>query len=586
MGQTQIGSNVVSYQANGHGVAAALESDGVLNYFDAAGKHYEDRDVVKYALGNDNTVYDLNSGGTLAVNGTPGWGNTRDFALDATGTLYWLGTGGLLQKQVAGGWQDIGVGMVKFGFRSDGSVFSLGSDGWLYQDGQRGWANTRDFAISPGGQVYWLGNDASNHLLQKQVPGGWQDVASGVVKFGFRSDGSVFSLGSDGWLYQDGQRGWANTRDFAIGPSGQVYWLGTGGLLQKQVPGGWLNLDTGVRSFAVAADGTLYVLEGGGNLYRHTAASITDRQLWYSGVSSFSLAADGVTLNVALAWQRLSLPQDAPNLRAGLLIDLSSTPALWDPLQWAAHAPRPADVRQELAGVCTIDSALASAAAQGLDLAGRMRYLGNSVYRVSLWTGDQDVYFDGKVYATDAAPVIERVTDTVAGQTVTHDRVTSFWALLYQRAYLQSHGVTDWATDDYRTWEGITWPIVGRPSWTSPKNAIAALVGRRDLNNWDADDAGDDPLTNLRDQLAHGAIVTVETKNATDVPLGSNTYGATNSGNHECAVLGVDASGSVHLYNPWGLTPSDTGYAYWKGDFSISWAEFTAHFHTFTTGQF
>jgi hypothetical protein len=85
-------------------------------------------------------------------------------------------------------------GLTKFVVGPTGNTYTLDSSGNLDINGAPWEGNTRDFALDSQGTVYWLGNSASNFLLQKQIPGGWLNLDSGVQSIGRADDGNVYYL--------------------------------------------------------------------------------------------------------------------------------------------------------------------------------------------------------------------------------------------------------------------------------------------------------------------------------------------------------------------------------------------------------
>ena len=200
----------------------------------------------KFSIASDGTCYSLMStNSTLYVNGRWAWSNTADFALAPDGTLYWLETaaaGGWLQSKAPGSstWVNVAPNTSKFLIASDGTCYSLMStNNTLYVNGHSAWGNTADFALAPGGTLYWLGTAAAGWWLQIKAPGSstWVNVAPNTSKFLIASDGTCYSLMStNNTLYVNGHGAWGNTADFTLAPDGTLYWLGTaasGGWLQK-----------------------------------------------------------------------------------------------------------------------------------------------------------------------------------------------------------------------------------------------------------------------------------------------------------------------------------------------------------------
>jgi hypothetical protein len=235
----------------------------------------------------------------------------------------------------------------------------------------------------------------------------------------------------------------------------------------------------------------------------------------------------------------------------------------YDPVGYARDGYIYQDVRQRNAGTCVFDSALAAAAARGLNLGAKIQYLGNYQYRVEIERlGSQTITFDGRVYQADAYP------------TVVDGHIVSFWPLLFQRAYLQAYGV------NYRQ-DAIDPPDDAK----KPRFAIFALTnGVKD--NYDADDPGDQPLAHLVQFLQDNRIITVETRARSDNYFASDDNDQIDVDKmHQYAVLGLDTSSSpvrVHMANPWGLTSNDSYYKWWRGDFWCNWSTFTTYFETFT----
>lgn len=85
----------------------------------------------------------INTGGTIDANGqaisgsvlstTGVTGNTRDFAIDANGVLYRLGSDGVLQKQTAGTWQDAATNVSGIALRAGSDLYYLKGDRPLSQ---------------------------------------------------------------------------------------------------------------------------------------------------------------------------------------------------------------------------------------------------------------------------------------------------------------------------------------------------------------------------------------------------------------------------------------------------------------------
>jgi phosphoribosyl-AMP cyclohydrolase len=248
--------------------------------------------------------------------------------------------------------------------------------------------------------------------------------------------------------------------------------------------------------------------------------------------------------------------------------------ARFNPFLWAVNGYQFDDILQGDAGMCTIAAALASAANQGIDLAGRIRYLGGNTYDVLLFEhGWQSVDFDGRVYAWDLQPKTTEIANADNRQTT---RLAEYWPLLFGRAYLQAQGV-NWSIapgQDDEYWENGF--LFFRSPWTSPKNASFAVAGG-DKNNWDTSE-GEVARTHLLNNLALGSVVTVSTLDPRygGQPSGWNWLDRSIGVGHMWAVLALRqnpaAAGGweVEIYNPWGQRRT------------LAWNDFSAGFDTIT----
>ena len=97
----------------------------------------------------------------------------------------------------------------------------------------------------------------------------------------------VYQLQTDGGLYVNGALGWANSKDFALANDGSLYLLNANGSLDRRLGDGkWQNKGTGVSKFALAGSGTVYQLRTDGGLYVNGALS-------WANSKDFALANDG-----------------------------------------------------------------------------------------------------------------------------------------------------------------------------------------------------------------------------------------------------------------------------------------------------
>jgi Ca2+-binding RTX toxin-like protein len=184
--------------------------------------------------------------------------------------------------------------------------------------------------------------------------------------------------------------------------------------------------------------------------------------------------------------------------------------------RWAINGATYDDVKQGGIGSCVFLSGLSSAAAQGMDLASRISYLGNFTYNVKLYNvetqaiDNREVVFNGFIYTK---PDGTRIDPWQADP-------EEFWTILYQRAYVQ---MANYADLDF----------------TDPDDAMYAVTGRSvDTGDWS------DP-TVVKNALADDKVVTAG--NADD------TYKV--YAHHSYTVLDVyQQSGTwyIKLRNPWG----------------------------------
>jgi hypothetical protein len=401
----------------------------------------------------------------------------------------------------------------------------------------------------------------------------------------------VYALKSNGLLMgsDDGRPGhyWSidsGVKEVAVSPSGRVYALKTSGLFMGSDdgrPGYYSSIDSGVKEVAISRSGRVYALKTSGLLMASDVGYAPYFWTVATDVLSIAMNSDG-TVGFISALQKASVPV----LNTGrTAIAYRRQDVVINPYKWAEDGYKPEHIHQYNSGVCTIASALAAAAAAGLDLGSRIQYLGNSQYRVFLYeAGWQTVYFDGTVYDSDLIP---RATGLSVqnGQQVT--RLVDFWPLLFARAYLQYQAHVDWHSDPgsdsnwYHGFLGI------RAPWTSPKNANFAVAGG-DKNNWDTSEGS--ALGHLLDNLRLGSVCTVSTL---DPAFGGQPNHSWNwidrsiGTGHQWAVVGLtqgsDKVWRIQLYNPWGvdsdhgpLDGPDDGYV------TMTWATFIAHFDTIT----
>ena len=99
---------------------------------------------------------------------------------------------------------------------------------------------------------------------------------------------------------------------------------------------------------------------------------------------------------------------------------------------WALNGATATDIHQGDMGNCALLASLSSLALRGVNLSSRIKYLGNYMYTVDMYTQDgkyapQTIKFDGVVYPGDPWP-------SERGE---------YWVLLYRQAFRQLRGTID-----------------------------------------------------------------------------------------------------------------------------------------------
>lgn len=218
-------------------------------------------EVVKSLAASDGRNYALDSSGWLSVDGVRRWENTRDFAVSANGTVYWLGSGGYLARRLSGGaWETLDRDATKFAVSDAGNVYSVGLDGWGNVNGQALWSQTADVTVGGDGSVYW--QNTAGQLYRRATNGAWRFLAADVTKFAVRSDGVAYSLRANHWVNFDSIAVWNATQDFVLTSDQSVVWQGADGSLYKLPSGGtWQLVSRDVAQFAVGQDGAIYALD-------------------------------------------------------------------------------------------------------------------------------------------------------------------------------------------------------------------------------------------------------------------------------------------------------------------------------------
>jgi Ca2+-binding RTX toxin-like protein len=240
--------------------------------------------VVKFIVGDDNRCHHLQGNGEQYIDGVLMWADVRDFALDAQGRLYQLGTNGTLERLTWGvGWTVVETGVRRLAVAANGGIYYLNSSNEVRAEGQVIWAGVKDLAIDSARRVVLLG---TNGVLEKQTSDGWAIVDSGVQKLAVALDGGVLYLNAANEVRTDGRVIWAGIKDLAIDSAGRVVLLGTNGVLERRDSAGWTIVDTGVQKLATASDGRV--------LYLNAANEVrADGQVIWAGVKDFAIDSAG-----------------------------------------------------------------------------------------------------------------------------------------------------------------------------------------------------------------------------------------------------------------------------------------------------
>jgi hypothetical protein len=227
--------------------------------------------------------------------------------------------------------------------------------------------------------------------------------------------------------------------------------------------------------------------------------------------------------------------------------------------QWVVDGISPLDVNQDKSNTCSILATLAAIAENSaVDLAGGIRYLGNSQFEVCLFPENggpaiwQRIEFDGSWTSTDAQPTRERLAVGEAALLPTGvfnpltgkseglplgAVVNEFWPLLYQRAYLEYMGI-NWRDPNPDNWVKNA---PGREAWANSELVAEVITGwRNSTTTYFADLPG---VTEVEKRVALRTRMTSALNAGRIVTFGGL--------GHVYAVLGIDsAAGKITLYDP------------------------------------
>lgn len=182
----QVWNQTQDFSFGNDGTLYWLSTYGLLERTTGQGWQTLGQEVEKYAVSEVNSVYSLHADHWLSVDGVRVWSQTADFSMSLDGSLNWLSTFGLLQRNSGEGWETLGQEVVKYTVGEGNRVYSLQANDWLCVDGIPVWSQTKDFALDVSGSLYWL---STYGLLQRQFEGSWETIERGVAAFELQRSG-------------------------------------------------------------------------------------------------------------------------------------------------------------------------------------------------------------------------------------------------------------------------------------------------------------------------------------------------------------------------------------------------------------
>jgi RHS repeat-associated protein len=276
------------------GTTYQLASDGTLSQLTSSGTTRLDTGVDAIGLSGGNLL-DLEDNGLLYLHSSAGWKlldvGVISFQADASGNVYLLeGNGNLRQYSSTTGTLGIlplGSSVQSIGVTPSGTLYFLDEVGNLRQDTggtvSLVKSSVQSFQLDNSGNLYQL--LATGNLIENA---GATPLASNVLMFWVTGAGVVTDLQRDGTLQQAGATVATGVSSFRVAADGTLFYLTAGNSLMKQ--GSSTPIDTGVSTFTLSGDGSLYELQGGNLLQRNGTVV---RQL-DSGVTALAVGDNGV----------------------------------------------------------------------------------------------------------------------------------------------------------------------------------------------------------------------------------------------------------------------------------------------------
>jgi Ca2+-binding RTX toxin-like protein len=189
----------------------------------------------------------------------------------------------------------------------------------------------------------------------------------------------------------------------------------------------------------------------------------------------------------------------------------------YNPHKFVVNGTTAADIAQQFLGTCSILSGLAGAVRAGIDLAGRITYLGGYNFQVQLFNPDTEAV-DYRIITFDGT--LNKNGDGQREDPLPND-ADEFWTILYQRAYLVMMNDID---EDYE----------------DPEYALYAITGR-EAGTW----FPWDPVA-IQEALAEGKVVIAHHADQTSLIQDDHAYTVWD-------VFFADGQWWITLFNPWGF---------------------------------
>ena len=295
--KTALDAGVAAFVGDGTNVLE-LENGGQLWSYNGQAWAQVDAGVASFG-GNSTNAFILEKNGNLRsfalkTLNAPLATSVAALGVTGTGTAYYLDNTGTMHKDAGGTITSGDSAVASFQLDAAGNLYELLKNGSLYEGSNQTTAlatNVQSFQVTPGGTVTAL----SPTGVLKQ---GGTIVPGNVTAFQVAGNGALYYL-VGGNLFQQGVAAALDTgvASFSLSSAGLLYELTNTNNLVQHHGTATLTLDSNVKSYRVAGNGTLYALETGGALWQLTAAGWGSGPI-DSGVQSIGLAADNTLLDL------------------------------------------------------------------------------------------------------------------------------------------------------------------------------------------------------------------------------------------------------------------------------------------------